>query len=90
MVLLLHAPELIDGNRQYEPFWFMFRQNLSFGGIAVAGFFILSGYLISKNWLSDPDAVQFMNKRIRRIYPGFIVTWLVCSLSVGPLGVLTF
>ena len=86
MVLLAHAPELVDGNRGREILSIIFRGNFSFGEVAVAGFFILSGFLISKSWDSRPNLWIFLKKRILRIFPAFIVASFVCALIVGPLG----
>jgi peptidoglycan/LPS O-acetylase OafA/YrhL len=85
LVLLSHAPEIADGNRSRELLTLFFG-SISFGELAVDGFFLLSGYLIVKSWMSDPDAVSFMRKRIARIYPGFIVASIIGAMIVGPLG----
>lgn len=85
LVLLSHAPEIADGNRSRELLTQLFG-SMSFGELAVDGFFLLSGYLIVKSWMNDPHAFSFMQKRIVRIYPGFIVASLVGALIVGPLG----
>jgi peptidoglycan/LPS O-acetylase OafA/YrhL len=86
MVLLAHSPELIDGNRSRELLSVLFRQNFSFGEIAVGGFFIVSGFLISKSWHDHPHAAAFIDKRVRRIFPAFIVASLVSAFIVGPIG----
>lgn len=85
LVLLSHAPEIADGNRSRELLT-QFFGSISFGELAVDGFFLLSGYLIVKSWMNDPHAVSFMQKRIARIYPGFIVASIIGAMIVGPLG----
>jgi peptidoglycan/LPS O-acetylase OafA/YrhL len=84
LVLLSHAPEIIDGNRSREILTRIFG-SLSFGELAVDGFFLLSGYLIVQSWESQPQAWPFLKKRLLRIFPGFIVATLVCAFAVGPL-----
>jgi peptidoglycan/LPS O-acetylase OafA/YrhL len=86
LVLLAHAPELIDGNRQREILTTIFG-TLSFGELAVNGFFLLSGYLILQSWHRQPQFASFIKKRILRIYPGFIVASLVSISIVTPLGI---
>ena len=54
--------------------------------IAVNGFFLISGFLITMSWTRSKNAVQFFKKRVLRIYPGFIGACLVCALVVSPLG----
>lgn len=84
LVLLSHAPELVDGNRSRELLTQTFG-TISFGEFAVDGFFLLSGYLIVQSWHSTPDVWLFLQKRVLRIYPGFIIASLVCALIVGPI-----
>ncbi|WUR15616.1 acyltransferase [[Empedobacter] haloabium] len=85
LVLLAHAPELVDGDRRREPLTRLFG-TLSFGEFAVDCFFLLSGYLIVQSWLAAPHAATYLRKRVLRIYPGFVAASLVCGLVVGPLG----
>ena len=83
LVLLSHAPELVDGNRSRELLSSVFG-TLSFGELAVDGFFIISGFLILQSWTYAPEIIQFLRKRILRIYPAFIVAFLVSVLIFGP------
>jgi peptidoglycan/LPS O-acetylase OafA/YrhL len=84
LVLLSHAPELADGNRERELLTQIFH-TMSFGEVAVAGFFLLSGYLIVQSWMANPDLIEFLKKRVLRIYPAFIVASIVSAFIVGPL-----
>ena len=85
-VILAHSPEIIDGDRQREPAARLFGPWTSLGELAVAGFFILSGYLIALSWLRDPRIGDYLTKRILRIYPGFLLAGLVSGLILAPLG----
>lgn len=85
LVLLSHSPELIDGDRHREILTSLFH-TISFGELAVNGFFLLSGYLITQSWQRTPQLLNFLKKRILRIYPGFIVATLMCAFVVAPLG----
>lgn len=82
LVILSHAPEMADGDRHCEILTRIFG-TLSFGDLAVDGFFIISGYLISASMLSNSPG--FMSRRILRIYPGFLVASAICLFIVGPL-----
>lgn len=55
----------------------------SLGGLAVVGFFAISGYLIAKSGMSS-DVVQFMWRRFLRIFPGYWLVLLVGAFLVGP------
>ncbi len=56
------------------------------GGVAVPFFFVISGFLVTRSWLADPRPRDFLQKRVLRIYPGFLLASLFCALVVGPLG----
>lgn len=85
LVLFSHSFELIDGNTSREILTSIFH-TISFGELAVDGFFLLSGYLIVQSWQSFPQPGQFLKKRILRIYPGFIAATIICTFVVAPLG----
>lgn len=57
------------------------------GELAVAGFFILSGFLIAKSWLRSAGPANYLWKRVMRIYPGFLAAVAFCGFVVGPLAV---
>lgn len=84
LVIVSHATELFDGNRQREPLTRLFG-TISFGELAVDGFFIISGYLVVASYLRRPAIGQYLMRRVARIYPGFIVASVVCLLIVTPL-----
>jgi len=56
------------------------------GGLAVPFFFVISGFLVTRSWLADPRPRDYLQKRVLRIYPGFLAASLFCALVVGPLG----
>lgn len=59
--------------------------NDTFGGVGVAIFFALSGYLVTLSWLRSPEASGFLRRRARRIFPGLAACVLLCALVMGPL-----
>jgi peptidoglycan/LPS O-acetylase OafA/YrhL len=86
LVIVSHASELKYGyaNRDQELLIYMFG-TITFGNLAVDGFFILSGFLILKSWNDRPEVHHFIRSRILRIYPGFLACSLVCSFIVAPV-----
>jgi peptidoglycan/LPS O-acetylase OafA/YrhL len=85
LVILSHAPELVDGHRGRELLTQAFG-TLSFGELAVDGFFLVSGYLITASYRAKHSFCDYVRRRALRIYPGFIAASLVCIAVVAPLG----
>jgi peptidoglycan/LPS O-acetylase OafA/YrhL len=57
----------------------------SYGGLGVAIFLALSGYLVSQSFASDPNPGRFMARRLLRIMPGLVANVALCALVLGPL-----
>ncbi len=84
LVVVSHSPELVDGNKSREILTNIFG-TITFGELAIDGFFLISGYLILKSFYSSSGLKSYLLKRILRIYPAFIVASLFCILVVAPL-----
>lgn len=85
LVIFSHTAEIHDGDRSREPLTMVFG-TVSFGELAVAAFFIISGYLITGSFLNSKSTLEYIVKRVCRIYPAFVVAFFVCVLIVAPLG----
>jgi peptidoglycan/LPS O-acetylase OafA/YrhL len=83
-VIIGHAPEQIDGNRSREPLTVIFH-TVSLGGLAVTGFFLLSGFLITKSAENAPSISNYLSNRLRRIVPGYLVAYALCVFALAPL-----
>ena len=83
-VILSHAWPIRDGGSWNEPY-----QRLSgyctLGEVSVAIFFVISGLLVARSYLSDPRPWSYLKKRMLRICPGLIACVLFCILIVGPI-----
>jgi len=84
VVILCHSAEIIDGDRSREVLARIFG-TLTFGILGVDGFFIISGYLITKSFLSSQSLFDYAKRRVLRIYPAFIVCFWLCLLVLAPL-----
>ena len=84
LVIIGHGPEIIDGDRRREPLTMIFH-TLSLGEAAVDGFFLISGYLIAMSMARSSSLASFMSRRVLRIYPAYVVAFLIAVLVVAPL-----
>ena len=80
LVIVSHASTFIYGDGRMDPLR-VFR-TVTAGSAAVDMFFLLSGWLITKSWLSSDTNKEYLTKRLLRIAPAFIVAW-VLSVAVG-------
>jgi len=83
LVIVSHSFELIGG-RSSELLVRMFG-TMTFGEVAVDGFFLLSGYLIAKSYVHSRSVGSYLRRRVLRIYPGYVVSYCLCLLIVAPL-----
>lgn len=58
---------------------------IHFGFLAVAGFFVLSGFLITRSFERVGNAGRFMWHRFLRIFPAFWVCLLAAAFGFAPL-----
>jgi peptidoglycan/LPS O-acetylase OafA/YrhL len=55
------------------------------GYVGVLVFFSISGFLVSRSWVSDPRLSSFAIKRALRLLPALAVVLLLSALVLGPL-----
>lgn len=84
LVVYAHSSQLVYSGYSHD---FL---NIIFGTIpsglfAVNGFFLISGYLIVKSYIGSRNVVEYIKKRILRIHPGYIVSYIICLLIVAPI-----
>ena len=69
----------------WEPMVRFSRSETGLGDVAVIGFFFLSGYLILKSAIRQPDPAVFLKCRALRLGPGLVVTVLLATFVVGAI-----
>jgi peptidoglycan/LPS O-acetylase OafA/YrhL len=76
LVILSHSFPL-TGHGPEEWLLVVSHEQTWFGNLAVDGFFVLSGFLITQSWLRSPTGTDYIRKRFLRIFPGFFAALLV-------------
>ena len=56
----------------------------SLGAFSVDAFFVISGFLITRSWLTSASAGRYLWRRFLRIFPGYWVCIVVTSLVLVP------
>lgn len=72
---------------------FRFFESLFDSNFAVKGFFAISGFLVTRSWFGSRSLTEYADKRLRRIYPAYAVTVLLClamGLATSRLEVMEF
>lgn len=62
----------------------LFRGFLSWGGVCVAVFFSISGFLVTQSAQRSPDYISFMTKRVKRIFPALAVCSFLMIYILSP------
>ena len=83
LVVVSHSPVLVDGNHLREPLLRLFGR-MSLGDVSVDGFFLVSGYLITKSFARQPKVFGYLMKRVARIYPAYLICYWLCILALAP------
>jgi peptidoglycan/LPS O-acetylase OafA/YrhL len=58
---------------------------MDLGILAVAGFFVLSGFLVTRSALRAPTTARYLWHRVLRVMPAYWVCLLMATLVFGPL-----
>jgi peptidoglycan/LPS O-acetylase OafA/YrhL len=81
--VLLNHTLVLGGFAADDPLMYWSHGQISFASMAVDGFFVLSGYLITRSYLSSSSPISYLWRRFIRIFPAFWVclgfTALVCA-----------
>lgn len=84
LVVWSHSFALWYGSEAREPISRALGGVYNAGNLGVLGFFTISGFLILLSWLRSQGALAYLGRRVRRIYPGYLVATALCSLVIVP------
>lgn len=85
LVVFCHSFMFCPLGNAIDPLSSMSGGRVSFGGLAVAVFFVISGFLITMSYENSAGKREFMLKRALRIFPGLAVVVFFSAFVVGPL-----
>ena len=85
LVVFSHSWPIFWGRNTLEPLSLVTDGRFTLGGLAVAGFFAISGFLVTQSWEHSGSAADYLKKRLLRIYPGWTAALLFCVFVVAPL-----
>jgi peptidoglycan/LPS O-acetylase OafA/YrhL len=80
LVLVSHCYPLTGRD---EPFAEL--TGVTLGEVGVVMFFAMSGFLVAKSWIDEPQPRQYARKRALRLLPALAVAVAVTTLVIGPL-----
>jgi peptidoglycan/LPS O-acetylase OafA/YrhL len=76
-IFLAHLSELSKSNS------LLFLSNLTNSGLAVKGFFVISGFLVAKSYKNTPSLKYYFIKRAKRILPAYIFVILFATIFLS-------
>lgn len=83
LVVFSHCATM-DRDRSKEPLHHFFG-TMTLGDLAVDGFFLISGYLITMSYYQSESIKSYFVKRCLRIFPGFAAASLISIFLFAPL-----
>lgn len=84
LVIYSHAFPIATGMNDGEIIKDITSSKYSFGNLAVATFFIYSGFLVSASYENSGSLFTYLKKRIFRIFPGLLAVLTICAVILGP------
>jgi peptidoglycan/LPS O-acetylase OafA/YrhL len=75
----------VPGGETVEPISLITNGHYNAGNIGVMVFFAISGFLICASYLRSRSSHTYFLKRIRRIYPGYIIATSIGAFVIAPL-----
>ena len=79
--VVVHHCYPISGISEQDPLFYFSHGSLSYSYLGVRGFFIISGYLIFQSLFRSKNILDYLVKRILRIYPALLVVLIISMLA---------
>lgn len=85
LVIYSHSFPICVNNYDNELIAKLSRYKISGGSLAVAVFFVLSGFLITKSYDNSRNIGQYLKARVLRIWPALCVVVMISVFVIGPI-----
>lgn len=85
VVLLHHSRGVEHADIRIDPLYNYSGGFIHFGFLAVAVFFVISGFLVTPSLLRSGNIVRFASNRVLRIFPALIVVVVASMAVLGPI-----
>ena len=85
VVLLHHSRGVEYADIRVDPLYHYSGGFIHFGLLAVFVFFAISGFLVTPSLLRSQNVIDFMSRRILRIFPALIVVVIASMVVLGPI-----
>lgn len=86
IVVCEHCIVLVDNNLLAEKGWTYVFDTY----IAICGFFVISGFLVTKSLLSSNNLHDYLEKRARRLLPAYVTVIVLCTLLLSLISELPY
>lgn len=84
-VLWSHTFSTTMKHEKWEPFMLLSNGQTTMGTVAVAVFFVISGYLITQSFERSRSALRFAKARVLRLMPALLVVLFLSAFVMGPI-----
>ena len=85
LVVWSHSFAIYVGSEDGEPISLLMNGTYNAGNIGVLVFFIISGFLICQSYDQRNTVRKYFERRVRRIYPGYLVATAICAFVIIPI-----
>jgi peptidoglycan/LPS O-acetylase OafA/YrhL len=79
LVVWSHSFAIHLGTEDSEWLSLLFGGVYNAGNLAVMAFFVISGFLITQSYVRSRSVASYFEKRVRRIYPGYLVATTISA-----------
>src|SRR5574344_1613221 len=84
LVIVSHAYPISQGKGHYDFANTFTGGQFDLGNFSVCVFFIIGGFFITKSLLSSKNLIEYIKKRIRRIFPPLILIMFITTFIIAP------